>query len=44
MGILRTEGQAGAVANAIPGIIIQIVFIPVLVMVLEGFIKKQFKK
>lgn len=35
---------AGAVANAIPGIIIQIVFIPVLVMVLEGFMKKQFKK
>ena len=32
---------AGAVANAVPGIIIQLVFIPVLVMVLESFMKKQ---
>ena len=32
---------AGAVANAVPGIIIQLVFVPVLVMVLEGFMKKR---
>lgn len=32
---------AGAVANAVPGIIIQLVFVPVLVMVLESFMKKR---
>ena len=32
---------AGAVANAVPGIIIQLVFVPVLVMVLEEFGNKK---